>query len=82
MEILNHSCIFSSLYVAYEYMIPLPCTHTKVTRECVFSIVKFVKNTLRSSLGQNDLSALMLMFLERENTFNLAKILLMRLQEF
>jgi hypothetical protein len=81
-EILNHSCIFSSLYVAYEYMIPLPYALTLKSHVnvCVFSVVKFVKNKVRSSLGQNDFNALMLMFLERESTFNLAKLLLMRLQ--
>lgn len=64
-----HVTTFTNLYRVYEYFMTLPCT--QVTCECTFSKLKIIKNRLRSAIGQNLLEPLLLMYVERELTYQL-----------
>lgn len=63
---LSLSGLFLNLYMAYKYICinNIPCT--QVTCERVFSKLKIVKDRLRSTLGLDMLSNLLLMNIERD----------------
>lgn len=56
--------MFPTLYVVYKYVLTLPCT--QVTCERCFSKLKILKTRLRSLLGQDNLSSLILIFVEKD----------------
>jgi hAT family C-terminal dimerisation region len=64
-----HISTYTNLHRAYEYFMTLPCT--EVACERAFSKLKIIKSRLRSSLLQKHLDSLMLMFIERELTYEL-----------
>ena len=68
---LSQSGIFTNLYIAYKFILTIPCT--QVTCERVFSKLKMVKNRLRSTLSQDIMSNLFFMNVERDLFYNLDK---------
>ena len=58
-----HSSAYSELYIAYKYLITLSVTQVKCER--CFSTLKFVKNRLRSTMAQNNLESVMLMYMHK-----------------
>lgn len=64
-----HISTYTNLHRAYEYFMTLPCT--EVACERAFSKLKIIKSRLRSALNQQLLEPLLLMFVERELTFDL-----------
>lgn len=64
-----HISTYTNLHRAYEYFMTLPCT--EVSCERAFSKLKIIKSRLRSALLQKHLESLLLMFVERELTFEL-----------
>lgn len=61
---LSGSGLFTNLYVVYKFILTIPCT--QVTCERVFSKLKIIKNRLRASLGQDLMSSLIFMNIERD----------------
>nr|CAI5838326.1 unnamed protein product [Callosobruchus analis] len=61
---LSGSGLFTNLYVVYKFILTIPCT--QVTCERVFSKLRILKNRLRASLGQDLMSSLILMNIERD----------------
>src|SRR5678815_4739740 len=68
---LSQSGLFTNLYVAYKFVLTIPCT--QVTFERVFSKLKIVKNRLRSTLSHDLMSNLLFMNVERDLFYNLDK---------
>lgn len=68
---LTQSGLFTNLYIAYKFVLTIPCT--QVTCERVFSKLKIVKNRLRSSLGQELMSSLLFINVERDLFYDLDK---------
>lgn len=68
---LTQSGLFTNLYIAYKFVLTIPCT--QVTCERVFSKLKIVKNRLRSSLGQDLMSSLLFINVERDLFYDLDK---------
>lgn len=68
---LSQSGLFVNLYVAYKFVLTTPCT--QVTCERVFSKLKIVKNRLRSTLGQELMSHLLFINVERDLFNNMDK---------
>lgn len=64
-----HISTYTNLHRAYEYFLTLPCT--EVTCERAFSKLKIIKSRLRSALQQQYLESLLLMYVERELTYEL-----------
>lgn len=64
-----HISTYTNLHRAYEYFMTLP--YTAVSCERAFSKLKIIKSRLRSALLQKHLESLLLMFVERELTFEL-----------
>nr|XP_018915260.1 PREDICTED: uncharacterized protein LOC109042787 [Bemisia tabaci] len=65
-ELTSQTSLSNNLYIAYKYVLSLPCT--QVTCERVFSKLKILKDRLRSQLGQDLLAPLMMLFVERDMT--------------
>lgn len=61
---LSGSGLFTNLYVVYKFILTIPCT--QVTCERVFSKLRIIKNRLRASLGQDLMSSLIFMNIERD----------------
>ena len=59
----NLQSAFPELYTVYKILVTLPIGSTKCER--TFSKLKFVKNNLRSTMGQKQLNSLMLINVER-----------------
>lgn len=64
-----HILTYTNLHRAYEYFMTLPCT--EVACERAFSKLKIIKSRLRSALLQQHLEPLLLMYVERELTYEL-----------
>lgn len=64
-----HVSTYTNVHRAYEYFMTLPCT--EVACERAFSKLKIIKSRLRSALLQQHLESLLLMFVERELTFEI-----------
>lgn len=64
-----HISTYTNLHRAYEYFMTLPCT--EVACERAFSKLKIIKSRLRSALLQQHLDSLLLMYVERELTYEL-----------
>lgn len=64
----SYGPIFQSLYTAYKFILTLSCT--QVSCERMFSVLKVIKNRLRSSLGQELLEDFMLFYVERDFPYN------------
>ena len=62
----NQQSAFPELYIVYKILVTLPIGSTKCER--AFSKLKFVKNNLRSTMGQKRLNSLMLINVERDLT--------------
>ena len=62
----NLQSAFPELYTVYKILVTLPIGSTKC--ENTFSKLKFVKNNLRSTMGQKRLNSLMLINVERDLT--------------
>ena len=62
----NLQSAFPELYTEYKILVTLPIGSTKCER--TFSKLKFVKNNLRSTMGQKRLNSLMLINVERDLT--------------
>ena len=62
----NVQSAFPELYTVYKILVTLPIGSTKCER--TFSKLKFVKNNLRSTMGQKQLNSLMLINVERDLT--------------
>ena len=62
----NLQSAFPELYTVYKILVTLPIGYTKCER--TFSKLKFVKNNLRSTMGQKRLNSLMLINVERDLT--------------
>ena len=60
--------MYTSLYLAYKFALTLSCT--QVSCERVFSILKIVKNRLRSLLGQEMLDSFMMFYVNRNFEFD------------
>lgn len=60
---------YTNLHRAYEYFMTLACT--EVACERAFSKLKIIKSRLRSALLQQLLEPLLLMYVERELTYDL-----------
>lgn len=65
--------MFTSLYTAYKFVLTLSCT--QVSCERVFSILKIVKNRLRSQLSQDILESLMLFYVNRDFDFDYERVI-------
>jgi hAT family C-terminal dimerisation region len=72
-ELNTHGAFYTSLYQAYKFALTLSCT--QVSCERVFSVLKIIKNRLRSSLGQDLLEDLMLLYVERDFVFDYIKVI-------
>ena len=59
-ELNTQGSMYDSLYKAYQFALTLSCT--EVSCERAFSVLKIVKNRLRSSLGQEQLESFMLFY--------------------
>lgn len=66
--------MFVNLYIAYKYIVTLPCT--QVTCERCFSKLKILKSRLRSLLSQSNLAPLLLMFVENDLFIDIDKNLI------
>ena len=62
----NLQSAFPELYTVYKSLLTLPIGSTKCER--TFSKLKFVKNNLRSTMGQKRLNSLMVINVERDLT--------------
>lgn len=68
-----HSDSYSTLYVAYKYVLTLACT--QVNCERVFSKLKIIKNRLRSSMKQDLLESQLLLSVEKDCLPNIEVII-------
>ena len=66
MSTFNLQSVFPELYTVDKILVTLPIGSTKCER--TFSELKFVKNNLRSTMGQKRLNPLMLINVERDLT--------------
>ena len=66
LSMFNLQSAFPELYIVYKILMTLPIGSTKCER--TFSKLKFVKNNLRSTMGQKRLNSLMLINVERDLT--------------
>ncbi|KAL4091505.1 hypothetical protein QTP88_026181 [Uroleucon formosanum] len=60
---------YSHLTMAYKYLLTLSCT--QVACERLFSILKYLKNRLRSTLNESKLEAFMIMSIEKDTLFKI-----------
>ena len=65
--------MYPSLYIAYKYILTLSCT--QVSCERVFSVLKIIKNRLRSLLGQELLEDFILLYVHRNYDFDYNKVI-------
>ncbi|XP_008178490.1 zinc finger MYM-type protein 1-like [Acyrthosiphon pisum] len=63
-EIVQQSGSFNNIYLAYKFVLTLPCT--QVTCERIFSKVKNIKTKLRSLISQDIMEALLMINIERD----------------
>ncbi|KAL4097418.1 hypothetical protein QTP88_022201 [Uroleucon formosanum] len=64
-----YSNAYSHLTMAYKYLLTLPCTQVACERS--FSILKYLKNRLRSTLNESKLEAFMIMSIEKDTLFKI-----------
>lgn len=67
-----HSAAYTNLYILYKYILTLSCT--QVNCERTFSILKIIKNRLRSLMGQDLLQSLLLISIEGGTSLSEIKI--------
>ena len=67
-ELNQYRSLYSSLFAVYKFILTL--SYTQVSCERVFSILKSVKHRLRSSLGQEFLTSVILFYVERDFSFD------------
>ncbi|KAL4100994.1 hypothetical protein QTP88_021015 [Uroleucon formosanum] len=63
-EIVQQSGSFNNIYLAYQFVLTLPCT--QITCERIFSKVKNIKTKLRSLISQDIMEALLMINIERD----------------
>ncbi|KAL4122585.1 hypothetical protein QTP88_014887 [Uroleucon formosanum] len=64
-----YSNAYSHLTMAYKYLLTSPCT--QVACEKSFSILKYLKNRLRSTLNESKLETFMIMSIEKDTLFKI-----------
>ena len=72
-ELNSHCSSYTCLYVAYKFALTLSCTQESCER--VFSVLKVIKNRLRSSLGQDLLEDFVLLSVDRGFNFDYDKVI-------
>lgn len=63
-EIVQQSGSFNNIYLAYKFVLTIPCT--QVTCERTFSKLKNIKTKLRSLISQDIMEALLMINIERD----------------
>ena len=72
-ELNSHCSLYTCLYLAYKFALTLSCT--QVSCERVFSVLKVIKNRLRSSLSQDLLEDFVLLSVDRGFNFDYDKVI-------
>lgn len=63
-EIIHQSGCFNNIYLAYKFILTLPCT--QITCERTFSKLKNIKTKLRSTITQDIMESMLLLNIERD----------------